>query len=85
MKRMKLLHFPVKGFGELSLIFSEAFNVVVVAIVLGIVSSCYQGWYRFRLSMLRYQKLSRYQVLSSQSLEVSVGQDLVVSRCQSAL
>jgi hypothetical protein len=48
MNRMKSLCFPVKGFGGLSLTFSEAFGViVVVAMVSAIVSSCYR--YRFHV------------------------------------
>jgi hypothetical protein len=78
--------------------FSEAFGViVVVAMVLAIVSSCYQYRYWFHLSVSRYQMLSKYcsvkvsvlvlrcQVLSSQSLKVSFGQDFVVSGCRDAL
>jgi hypothetical protein len=40
--KMKLLRFPIKGVGGLSLILSEAFVVVVVAIV----SAISLSWYR---------------------------------------
>jgi hypothetical protein len=42
---MNLLHFPVKGVGGFSLMFLEAFVVVVVAVVLGIVSFLYRCRY----------------------------------------
>jgi hypothetical protein len=99
MNRTKSLCFPVKGFSELSLTFSEAFGVVV-AMVSGIVSSLLVLVLfvsRFRLSVSRYQMLSKYrgvkisvsvlrcQISSSQSFEVLVGQDFVVSGCRGAL
>jgi hypothetical protein len=77
MKRMKSLRFPVKGFGGLSLTFSEAFGVVV-ATVSGIVS--------FGISVVNRSvsvlfSVSRNQVSLSQGLRVSVYRGVKVSEC----
>jgi hypothetical protein len=61
--RIKSLRFPVKGVGGLSLIFSEAFGVVVVAMVLAMVFSCCWCRYRFQYQGVKYRrvKVSWYQ------------------------
>jgi hypothetical protein len=75
---MKSLRFPVKGVSGLSLIFSEAFGVVVamvsamVAMVSAMVSS---------VSVL-VSRCQVCQVLSSQGLEGSVYQSIKVLWCQ---
>jgi hypothetical protein len=77
MNRMKSLCFSVKGFSGLSLIFSEAFSVVV-ATVSGIVSFGIGVTYQsVRVLFL----VSRNQVSSSQGLEVSVYRGVKVSEC----
>jgi hypothetical protein len=77
MKRMKSLHFPVKGFGGLSLTFSEAFSVVV-AMVSGMVSFAI-GVVYWSVSVLFL--VSRNQVSLSQGLEVSVYRGVKVLEC----
>jgi hypothetical protein len=44
---MKLLRFPVKGFGGLSLMFSEALVIVVpMVLIISVVSTMVSSWYQ---------------------------------------
>jgi hypothetical protein len=79
---MKSLRFPVKGFGGLSLMFSEALVVVPMVLIILVVSAMVSSWYQVFSFGVGISFVSHCQgIRLSQSSEVSVCRGVKVSEC----